>query len=278
MYNQQGTQGIPGTLTSVPPLMVSKTEPEEQLAQFSKKRPLDDPQSPEDQDVDKLTDDEKAAKKQRRLLKNREAAAQFRHRQKAYMQKLEKHAEDLHTSNSQVQAKIELLASENKLMKEQLGYLRNFMKNAVSLSIPTPPSLPPDSLVEASPDLTKVAPIPELFPPLLDIDDNANPNQNSTVVPSVDSGNSVVPNPVIATPDPSITLITTAGPANPLSASALNPLSVSALFNPLSASALFNPLSASALNPPLTNSTLLNNIFNSILAPDMDPAVIVKTE
>lgn len=37
-----------------------------------------------------------------RLVKNREAAAQFRHRQKAYMQKLEKHAEELTQSNIQV--------------------------------------------------------------------------------------------------------------------------------------------------------------------------------
>lgn len=137
-------------------------------------------------------------------------------------------------------------------MKEQLGYLRNFMKTAVSLSFPTPSSLPPDSVVEASPDLTKVAPIPELFP-LLDIDDGTNSNQAAAPVPIpttiVDTGISVVP----GTMDPTDIILSTTVP------SMTPPVSI-------------------PNTPPLTNSTLLNSIFNSILAPDLDPSVVVKTE
>jgi len=84
-------------------------------------------------------EDERNMKRQRRLVKNREAAQLFRQRQKAYIQDLEKKVADLSSTNNDFRARVELLNSENKLIKEQLLYLRNFITQAVSFSFPKSP-------------------------------------------------------------------------------------------------------------------------------------------
>jgi len=84
-------------------------------------------------------DEERNMKRQRRLVKNREAAQLFRQRQKAYIQDLEKKVADLSATNNDFRARVELLNSENKLIKEQLLYLRNFITQAVSFSFPKSP-------------------------------------------------------------------------------------------------------------------------------------------
>lgn len=71
-----------------------------------------------------------------RLVKNREAAQLFRQRQKAYIRDLEKKVTDLTAAINESRARVELLNSENKLIKEQLLYLRNFITQAVSFSLP----------------------------------------------------------------------------------------------------------------------------------------------
>lgn len=85
-------------------------------------------------------EEERNMKRQRRLVKNREAAQLFRQRQKAYIQDLEKKVADLSSTNNEFRARVELLNSENKLIKEQLLYLRNFITQAVSFSFPKSPS------------------------------------------------------------------------------------------------------------------------------------------
>lgn len=95
-------------------------------------------------------------KRQRRLVKNREAAQLFRQRQKAYIQDLEKKVSDLSATNNDFRARVELLNSENKLIKEQLLYLRNFITQAVSFSFPKSPgsedvSASPNSLLGPMP-------------------------------------------------------------------------------------------------------------------------------
>lgn len=84
-------------------------------------------------------EEERNMKRQRRLVKNREAAQLFRQRQKAYIQDLEKKVADLSATNNDFRARVELLNSENKLIKEQLLYLRNFITQAVSFSFPKSP-------------------------------------------------------------------------------------------------------------------------------------------
>ncbi|KYQ90652.1 putative basic-leucine zipper transcription factor [Tieghemostelium lacteum] len=81
-------------------------------------------------------EEERTMKRQRRLVKNREAAQLFRQRQKAYIHDLEKKVNDLTSTNSEFRARVELLNSENKLIREQLLYLRNFITQAVSFSFP----------------------------------------------------------------------------------------------------------------------------------------------
>lgn len=90
-------------------------------------------------------EEERNMKRQRRLVKNREAAQLFRQRQKAYIQDLEKKVADLSATNNDHRARVELLNSENKLIKEQLLYLRNFITQAVSFSFPKSPGSEGDS-------------------------------------------------------------------------------------------------------------------------------------
>jgi len=61
----------------------------------------------------------------------------FRHRQKARVQELEKTVEDLTCNNNEVKMKLELLTFENKILKDQLLYLRNLISSG---AIPLPPS------------------------------------------------------------------------------------------------------------------------------------------
>ncbi len=72
-----------------------------------------------------------------RLVKNREAAQLFRQRQRAYISDLETKVNGLSTENAENKSRVDLLRSENKLIKEQLVYLRNFISQAVSFSLPT---------------------------------------------------------------------------------------------------------------------------------------------
>jgi len=81
--------------------------------------------------------DESQAKRNRRLVKNREAAQLFRQRQKAYIGDLEQKVDKLSTENVALQSKVDLLSAENKLIKEQLGYLRNFISQ-VTMTLPFP--------------------------------------------------------------------------------------------------------------------------------------------
>jgi hypothetical protein len=91
-------------------------------------------------------EDESDLKKQKRLVKNRKAAQLFRARQKAYIHDLENQVQQLQTQNVELKVKSDLLNSENSLLKEQLLYLRSFITQAVSFSLPcgqnTPMSVP----------------------------------------------------------------------------------------------------------------------------------------
>jgi len=72
------------------------------------------------------------AKKLRRLEKNREAAQQFRQRQKNYILGLESQVDTLGATNKDLQERLGIIAGENKLLKEQLAYLRHFITKAMS--------------------------------------------------------------------------------------------------------------------------------------------------
>lgn len=77
----------------------------------------------------------KDVKRQMRLVKNRQAAQQFRKRQKLYIQDLERRCTTLTAQNASYAAKVELLSTENRLVKEQLEYLRSFVSQAVQVSL-----------------------------------------------------------------------------------------------------------------------------------------------
>jgi hypothetical protein len=82
--------------------------------------------------------------REKRLLKNRKAAQQFRKRQKNHILDLEGRVETLTTENSTLTSQVELLHTENKLIREQLDYMRSFVLNALQFTFP--PSLPTSDL------------------------------------------------------------------------------------------------------------------------------------
>jgi hypothetical protein len=97
-------------------------------------------------------DEEQKMKRQRRLLKNREAAQQFRQRQKEYIQNLERKVTELNSHVGETHKHIELLATENRLLRDQLVYLYNVMRQNLTLS-PTSPTASPSfaASITASP-------------------------------------------------------------------------------------------------------------------------------
>jgi len=98
--------------------------------------PLDDASESVDDDMGENGDgSNRDAKRQMRLVKNRQAAQQFRKRQKQYIQDLEKRCSSLTAQNASYAAKLELLITENRLVKEQLEYLRSFVNQAVQVSL-----------------------------------------------------------------------------------------------------------------------------------------------
>merc|ERR1711988_730949 len=70
--------------------------------------------------------------RQRRLVKNRAAAQLFRQRQKQHIADLEDRVNELMAENQQLNSRVELLTSENTLVKEQLNYLRASLSNLMS--------------------------------------------------------------------------------------------------------------------------------------------------
>lgn len=59
----------------------------------------------------------------------------FRQRQKVYIQDLEKRTTDLTAENASLRAKVELLSAENKVIRDQLAYLRSVIGNAVQINM-----------------------------------------------------------------------------------------------------------------------------------------------
>merc|ERR1711991_755304 len=81
-------------------------------------------------------------KKQRRLLKNRAAAQQFRQRQKEYIASLETQVEEFGKSHETQSRRIQMLELENSIIKEHLSHLREFVTRSVLMVAPnTTPSM-----------------------------------------------------------------------------------------------------------------------------------------
>lgn len=66
----------------------------------------------------------------------------FRQRQKVYIQDLEKRTNDLTAENASLRAKVELLGAENKVIRDQLAYLRSVIGNAVQINMDKMPQAP----------------------------------------------------------------------------------------------------------------------------------------
>jgi len=90
-----------------------------------------------------LIEGDRTVKKKRRQEKNREAAQLFRQRQKARVHELERSVDELTCNNSEFRMKMEILAFENKILKDQLFYLKNLVSAGILItSAPTGSSFP----------------------------------------------------------------------------------------------------------------------------------------
>jgi len=89
----------------------------------------------------RVIDGERAVKKKRRQEKNREAAQLFRQRQKAKVHELEQSVDELTYNNNDYRMKMEILVFENKILKDQLMYLKNLVSSGILVtSVPPIPS------------------------------------------------------------------------------------------------------------------------------------------
>lgn len=147
-------------------------------------------------------DEEQRQKRQRRLMKNREAAQQFRHRQKEYIQNLERRVGELNTHVGDSHKHIELLTTENRLLRDQLVYLYNVMKQNLSPSgSPTSPAASP-TVFTTIPNMPAPLPVPPQSIGMMDLGmlgfkgyvetfDHGTPASNYGSTPS-----SVAPSPI----------------------------------------------------------------------------------
>eukprot|EP01111_Echinosteliopsis_oligospora_P004744 TRINITY_DN1781_c0_g2_i1.p1 TRINITY_DN1781_c0_g2~~TRINITY_DN1781_c0_g2_i1.p1 ORF type:complete len:330 (+),score=118.94 TRINITY_DN1781_c0_g2_i1:72-1061(+) len=93
-------------------------------------------------------------KEKMRLAKNREAASQFRQRQRDQLAAKEKEAAELLAYNQNASQQIEYFSRSNQSMQHQVNFLRNFLTYAISTSAisqpqsSTPPPSPPVPVVD----------------------------------------------------------------------------------------------------------------------------------
>lgn len=122
--------------------------------------------SPKD-DKNQGMDEEQKMKRQRRLLKNREAAQQFRQRQKEYIQNLERRVSELTSLVGESHKHIELLNTENRLLRDQLVYLYNVMRQ--NLSLTSSPTASPSINMNPITSSLMTSPAPAPSPGLIDL-------------------------------------------------------------------------------------------------------------
>jgi hypothetical protein len=75
-----------------------------------------------------------------RTSKNREAAQLFRQRQRDHIKSLEQQVEQLSLQNQQFISQSDQLTTENKLIRQQLYVLREFISQAMSFAFSNIPS------------------------------------------------------------------------------------------------------------------------------------------
>jgi len=80
--------------------------------------------------------DEQDTKRQKRRVKNREAAQLFRQRQKQHIRDLEEEVRGINNKNVVLNTQIEVLKAENTMVKEQLRYLRCFITEGLKFAFP----------------------------------------------------------------------------------------------------------------------------------------------
>lgn len=90
----------------------------------------------DDSDDDIMDDGNTGGKdeKTKKLLKNREAAQQFRQRQRDHIDVLEKQVQQLLEQRAQYNTQTDVLLAENKLVRDQVSYMREFLSQALAFA------------------------------------------------------------------------------------------------------------------------------------------------
>lgn len=111
---------------------VAKAAPKKKAAKKQDEDSIFDDDSDEEMNDDGNLDgkDEKTKK----LLKNREAAQQFRQRQRDHIDVLEKQVQQLIEQRAQYNSQTDALLAENKLVRSQVQYMREFLSQALAFA------------------------------------------------------------------------------------------------------------------------------------------------
>jgi len=102
---------------------------------YSGKRKAEPPVVPEEPPKERREGDQEN-KRQKRRVKNREAAQLFRQRQKQHIRDLEEEVRNINNRNTDLNTQLEVLRAENTLVKEQLRYLRCFVTEGLKFAFP----------------------------------------------------------------------------------------------------------------------------------------------
>jgi hypothetical protein len=109
---------------------VAKAAPKKKAAKKSDEDSIFDDSDDEMDDGIGEGKDEKTKK----LLKNREAAQQFRQRQRDHIDELEKQVQQLLEQRAQYNTQTDVLLAENKLVRGQVQYMREFLTQALTFA------------------------------------------------------------------------------------------------------------------------------------------------
>jgi len=136
---QQGKAPLMPMAPAPQPTTSASMRPSSSLSMSSQSLYVDSPPSGgcgDQGEDDYYGGEEPTNKRQKRLVKNRQAAQLFRKRQKQYISDLENKVAEVTNKNIALMAKVDVLVTENQLVKDQLKYLRTFVVSALEQAFP----------------------------------------------------------------------------------------------------------------------------------------------
>jgi len=116
---------ISSVAAAAPPAPADASSPATKPKKKRKQSGLQDLEPEIERELSKFPPEER--EKQRKVLKNRLAARTFRRRQKEHISEMASQIDSLSEENIKLKSALKLMAMENKMIKEQLGYIKSFL-------------------------------------------------------------------------------------------------------------------------------------------------------